>query len=204
VRHNATYAVRGNHDHGAAQDVSVIGGVGYKYLTGASRPVARAALAPAERRFLAELPVTRTVYLDHRRILLVHATPRDPLDEIAPPDPELWARRLEGVDADIVCVGHTHQQFALTVNGTMVINPGSVGLPRDGDPRAAYAILEGDQLTLRRVEYPVEEAVRSVEASALPERAKVMLATVYRTGLLTVPARWVNGEAASRAPGAPK
>jgi predicted phosphodiesterase len=88
--------------------------------------------------------------LDRRRILLVHATPRDPLDEIIPPDPDMWAKRLEGVEADIVCVGHTHQQFAFEVSGTLVINPGSVGLPRDGDPRAAYAVLNGDQVEFRR------------------------------------------------------
>src|SRR5256885_331704 len=85
------------------------------------------------------------------------AAARDPLDEVAPPDPAFWARRLEGVEADIVCVGHTHQQYALEVGGTLVVNPGSTGLSRDGDPRAAYAILESNRVELRRVEYPVEE-----------------------------------------------
>ena len=195
VRRHATHTVRGNHDHCAAQDVAVFGGLGFKYLTGATRPVNRARLSPADRRFLADLPVTRVVRLDHRRILLVHATPRDPLDEIAQPDPAYWATRLEGVDADVVCVGHTHQQFAFNVNGTLVINPGSVGLPRDGDPRAAYAVLEGDRVEFRRVEYPVEEAVRSVETSPLPERAKAMLAHVYRTGRLSLAAK-LNGHVA--------
>ena len=54
-------------------------------------------------------------------------------------DPETWAKRLQNVDADIVCVGHSHMQFNLQVDGTVVLNPGSVGQPRDGDPRAAYA-----------------------------------------------------------------
>jgi predicted phosphodiesterase len=192
VRRRATYAIRGNHDHGAAQDVTVVGGLGFKYLTGATRPLTRALLSPADRRFLADLPVTHTVRLDRRRLLLVHATPGDPLDGIVPPDPDEWARRLDGVEADIVCVGHTHQQFAFDVNGTMVVNPGSVGLPRDGDPRAGYAILDGDRLDLHRIEYPVEETVRAMKATSIPERAKEMLATVYRTGTLPV-AMMLNG-----------
>lgn len=184
MRTNATHSIRGNHDHGAAQDVVVTGGVGFKYLTGATRPVTRERLGPAGLRFLADLPVTRTITLDRRRYLLVHATPRDPLDDFAPPDPAVWARRLDGVRADVVCVGHTHHQFAFDLGGTLVVNPGSIGLPRDGDPRAGYAVIDGHHVDMRRVEYPIEDAVRNVEESPLPDRAKEMLATVYRTGAL--------------------
>lgn len=184
VRRNATHAIRGNHDHGAAQDVPVHGGVGFKYLSGATRPVTRSKLGPADLRYLADLPVTLTLDLDGRRFLLVHATPRDPLDEFAPPDAGFWARRLEGVDADFICVGHTHHQYALEVGGRVVINPGSIGIQRDGDPRAGYAILEDRRVELRRVEYPYEEAVRAAENAALPDKAKAMLAAVYRNGEL--------------------
>jgi len=192
VRRRATQAIRGNHDHGAAQDVAVSGGVGFKYLTEATRPVTRARLGADDLRFLGQLPVTRSVTLDRRRFLLVHATPRDPLDEFAPADPEFWAHRLVGVRADVVCVGHTHQPYAFAIDGTLVVNPGSVGLPRDGDPRAGYAIIDGADVELKRVEYPVEEAVRSVENSPLPDRAKEMLAVVYRTGAL--PPLKTNGQ----------
>ncbi len=195
VRSRAAHAIRGNHDHGAAHDVAVIGGVGFKYLTGVTRPLTRARLGPDGLRFLADLPVTRTVTFDRRRFLLVHATPRDPLDEFAPPDPEFWARRLEGVRADVVCVGHTHVPYAFDVHGTLVINPGSVGLPRDGDPRAAYAVIDGPRVELKRAEYPVEEAVRAVDQSPLPDRAKEMLAAVYRTGALPAALKLGNGQA---------
>jgi putative phosphoesterase len=202
VRRHAHHSVRGNHDHGAAQGVTVTGGVGYRFLTGATRPVTRGKLSEADRRFLADLPVTKALTLDHKRLLLVHATPRDPLDEVAPPDPAFWARRLGGVTADVVCVGHTHQQYALEVGRTLVINPGSIGLSRDGDPRAAYAVLDGGRVELRRAEYPVEEAVRVVEASPLPDRAKELLAAAYRTGSL--PQRngtaGANGQAAAFPP----
>ena len=80
----------------------------------------------------------------------MHATPRDPLDEYLLKDPGMWAKRVHNVEADIVCVGHTHVQFNLTVGGVVVLNPGSVGLPRDGDPRAAFAIIDGNKIELKR------------------------------------------------------
>jgi putative phosphoesterase len=175
-------AVRGNHDHGVAQNVTVSGRNGYRYLTGVTRPITRARLTAEHLRFLARLPVSRMLTLDDTRFLLVHATPRDPLDEYAPNDPEFWARRLQHVDADVICVGHTHQPYALEVDGKLVINPGSVGQPRDGDPRAAYAVLENFNVELKRVEYPVENTIRAVQDAPLPEQAKHLLAEVYRTG----------------------
>src|SRR5204862_4224047 len=71
VRAHATHSIRGNHDHGAAQDVAVNGGVGFKYLTGATRPLTRERLGPAGLRFLAHLPVTPTVTLRPQRVPLV-------------------------------------------------------------------------------------------------------------------------------------
>ncbi len=182
VRDQARFSVRGNHDHGAAQNVEVVGGSGYKWLTALTRPLTRQLLAEADLRFLSRLPLTCMTTLDDTRFLLAHATPRDPLDEYAPADAEFWSRRLRDVDAEVVCVGHTHQPYVLEVGDKLVINPGSVGLPRDGDPRAAYAVIEDYKVDLKRVEYKVEEAVAVILASALPEAAKEMLAEALRTG----------------------
>jgi putative phosphoesterase len=183
---HATYAIRGNHDHGVAQGIPVTGETGFKYLTGVTRPSMWEALGPQERRYLLQLPVTRRCTLAGKRFLLVHATPRDPLDEYLLKDPNTWAKRLQNVDADVVCVGHTHLQFRLEVNGVVVLNPGSVGLPRDGDPRAAYAIIEENKIELRRVAYPVERTIARVEAMPWPRRAKEMTASVLRLGRLPV------------------
>jgi putative phosphoesterase len=182
VRKNAHQAVRGNHDHGAAQNVNVSGKNGFKYLSGVTRAVSRERLSEDDLRFLAHLPISRTVTLDDSRFLLVHATPRDPLDEYAPPDVDFWARRLENVTADVVCVGHTHMPYVLEVGNRLVINPGSVGQPRDGDPRASYAIIDDRRVELKRVEYPVEDTVRAIEDSNVPDQAKALLAQVLRTG----------------------
>lgn len=184
VRQHVHYVVRGNHDHGVAQQIQVSGRNGFKYLTTVTRPLTQELVTPEDRRFLGRLPITRMVTLEGKRFLLVHATPRDPLDEYHTNDLEFWQRRLQGVDADVVCVGHTHHPYALQVGETLVINPGSVGQPRDGDPRASYAIIENQNVQLKRIEYPVEDAVQNIQQSSLTEHAKGLLTQVLRTGLL--------------------
>ena len=187
VRRRATHAVRGNHDHCVAQLVKVQGRSGFKYLSGVTRTVTQERLNDTDRRFLGSLPVSRRVTLENTRFLLVHATPRDPLDEYAIASADFWERRLHDVDAQVICVGHTHHPYVLEVGDKLVINPGSVGQPRDGDPRASYAIIENQRVELKRVEYPVEDTVRTVLESSLPEPAKALLVDVFRTGALAKP-----------------
>lgn len=182
ARRHARHIVRGNHDHGVAQNVTVNSHAGFRYLTGVTRILTRQCLAEEDLRFLSALPVTRMVTLEDTRFLLVHATPRDPLDDYAPSDLDFWKRRLQDVDAEVVCVAYTHQPFVLEVDNKLVINPGSLGQPRDGDPRASYAIIEDYRVDLKRLVYPVERTVRVLQESPLPDDAKDMLATVLRTG----------------------
>jgi putative phosphoesterase len=182
VRRNVRHTVRGNHDHGMAQNVTVAARGGLKYLSGVTRSLVRPTLDEEDLQFLGRLPMSRMITLDNSRFFMVHATPRDPLDEYAPADADFWRRRLQNVDADVVCVGHTHQPYVLDVGGKLVLNPGSIGQPRDGDPRASYAVIEDYKVELKRIEYPVEDAVRPIMESALPDQAKEMLADVLRTG----------------------
>jgi putative phosphoesterase len=182
VRRKATHAVRGNHDHGVAQLIKVAGKNGFKFLTAVTRPLIQEKIKNEDRRYLASLPVTRMANVDGMRFLLVHATPRDPLDEYAVADVDFWARRLSQVDAQVVCVGHTHHPYMLEVGDKLVVNPGSVGQPRDGDPRASYAIIDNHRVELKRVEYPVDQTVRTIEESSLPAEAKKLLSDVFRTG----------------------
>jgi putative phosphoesterase len=184
VRKNVRHAVRGNHDHGASQRVYVQGVGGFRYLTGVTRPRTIQLLSDDDRRYLSGLPTSLWLTLNGKRYFLVHATPRDPMDEFAPPDLEAWRRRVQNIDADYVCVGHSHLQFMFQVGKTTVINPGSVGLPRDGDYRPAYAIITDDGPVLKRVDYPVEEAIAALHAARLPGPAIQNLSEVLRTGRL--------------------
>src|SRR5262249_9630878 len=118
VRQNARYTVRGNHDHCAAQNVTTNGKVGFRYLTTVTRALTRALLGPEDLRYLGALPVSRTVTLDGLRYLFVHASPRDPLDEYAPPDAEFWARQLQNLDLHLVAAAHTHPPYTLRLART--------------------------------------------------------------------------------------
>ena len=182
VRTNAAYCVRGNHDHGVAQNVEIAGVGGFRYLTMATRLPTIQMLAPEDRRYLAELPTMQLVTGAGKRCLMVHATPRDPMDEYVMADAAQWANRVAGWNVDYVCVGHTHFQFALDVVGTKVINPGSLGLQRDGVPAARYAVIEDGHVELKTMDYDTDAAVAAVMDSPFDDKAKAMMADVYRLG----------------------
>jgi putative phosphoesterase len=182
VRVHATASVRGNHDHAVAQRVAARGGSGFRNLAAATRPMHWHVLRPGHMKFLARLPVTRSIVLDGVRFALVHATPRDPMDEYLQGDPDLWRQRLNGTDADIVCVGHSHVQFHLDLGNVQVVNPGSVGQPRDGDPRCAYAVVENGQVTLKRANYDIDATVRQMRESGVAPAAVELAESVLKTG----------------------
>lgn len=182
VRGHATCSIRGNHDHSLAQRVPPPDGSGFRKLAGATRRLHWDLLRPSHVKYLSQLPVTQNLMLDGLRFHLVHATPRDPMDEYLAADPDAWTKRLENVEADIVCVGHTHIQFHLQLAKCQVLNPGSVGQPRDGDPRAAYAIIENGKVQLKRVEYDIEATIEQLRESGLEADLIEMAAMVLRSG----------------------
>ena len=174
----ALYCVRGNHDHGVAQDVAVTGVAGFRFLTSITRPLTVAALSANQRRYLADLPTSRMFVIGGKTYLLVHATPRDPMDEYATADKSFWTPRLQGLHVDYVLAGHTHQPYTLQVNGTLIINPGSVGLNRGGDHAPALSS-RGDNVELKRQYRGQRSAAwRKIEDPT----AREMLTDIYRGG----------------------
>ena len=182
VRKNALASVRGNHDHAVAQRVPVHGSDGLRLLTAATREFHWKVLGPSHNRFLAKLPVTKYLTLDGRRFLLVHGTPRDPLDEYLTADADAWSARLAAVDVDFVCVGHTHIPFHLELDRLQVVNPGSVGQPRDGDPRCSYAVIENGAVEIRRVEYDIDATLRQMQESGIDDAVIQVAEMMLRTG----------------------
>jgi putative phosphoesterase len=182
VRRHSTAAVRGNHDHAVAQHVPVRGGNGLRTLSAATRPIHWDLLGSAHTRYLARLPVTKHVTVGDHRFFLVHGTPRDPLDEYLTADAEGWTACLSEVDADFVCVGHTHVPFHLKLDRLQVLNPGSVGQPRDGDPRCSYAVIEDGNVEIRRVAYDIDATVRQMRQAGLGGPALELAETMLRTG----------------------
>lgn len=182
VKKHATASVRGNHDHAVAQRIPVKKVSGLHRLAAATRPLHWKLLSGLHMKFLTRLPVTRKLTLDDKRFYLVHATPRDPFDEYLRDDKSAWAARLNGIDADFVLVGHTHIPFTLQLDGPMVINPGSIGQPRDGDPRAAYAIIENGKVELRRVEYDIDATLQHMRDSGVDDDTLDLAEMVLRSG----------------------
>jgi putative phosphoesterase len=182
VRRHATAVIRGNHDHSVAQRVPPPSGTGLRGLAAATRQHHWNVLSASHLKFLSRLPVSLTLELDNRRFHLVHATPRDPMDEYLTADSAAWKNRVAGIDADFVCVGHTHLQFQLDLERLQLVNPGSVGQPRDGDPRAAYAIIEDGRVELKRVEYDIDAAVLALENAGFDPETVELAESMLRTG----------------------
>ncbi|HUK22062.1 MAG TPA: metallophosphoesterase family protein [Gemmatimonadales bacterium] len=175
--------VQGNHDRAIADGVEPRCRADFRRLAEAVVPLTQSQLDSADIRFLRELPHWAAPQLDQSgSALCVHATPRDPLYRYIGPNPSEWESELEGIEAKLVLVGHTHLQFSLGVGSRRVVNPGSVGQPKDGDPRAAYAILENEQIALKRIAYPIEITVRHLSHAGVPAFAVTALTQLLRTG----------------------
>ena len=98
-------------------------------------------------------------------VLYVHGSPLSDVESFPPEPDEDDERMLNGVRDKTVVFGHSHQQFRRPgPNGTTLINPGSAGMPLDGDARAAYALRDdGGEFEFRRVDYDVERAAQAWE-----------------------------------------
>jgi diadenosine tetraphosphatase ApaH/serine/threonine PP2A family protein phosphatase len=124
-------------------------------------------------RQLAALPETFTA----EGVLYCHGSPRSDVESFMPQAAGDEAELLLGVEAERVVFGHTHLAFQRTaVGGIELINPGSVGMPFDGDPRAAYALVQaGWEVEQRRVGYDHLASAAAVrerlgEAGEIPAR----------------------------------
>ena len=115
---------------------------------------------------------------DGHRYLLVHGSPRRINEYLYEDKPDAtFARIATGANADVIVCGHTHRPYDKRVGEARFINVGSAGKPKDGDPRACWALLEtaADTVVFRRVEYDVEAAARAIEASDLPHEFAAQL-----------------------------
>lgn len=139
----------------------------------------RARVDEGARAFLRELPAQLRVEEGRLGLLFTHGSPERPNEYLAPDTPEERLRQLfDGTGADVLVVGHTHLPQARPVGDRLLLNPGSVGKPKDGDPRASYLVLDTDD-GLRaehvRVEFDVESVARaSIESGLPPEQADAL------------------------------
>lgn len=123
--------------------------------------VSREVLGIATVEELSVMPET----LSEDGVRFVHASPISDVRSFLPEPAEDEGELLAGVEADRLVFGHTHLPFARrsAAGGVELINPGSVGMPFDGDPRAAYALIHDDgTVEHRRVAYDHAASARAV------------------------------------------
>ena len=132
-----------------------------KHLVEAALAAANDALGPALVARLYELPERA----EFDGMLVCHGSPLSDVDTFAPAAEAGEERMLAGEANRTILFGHSHQQFQRPgPNDTLLVNPGSVGMPLDGDPRAAWALYQDGQILFRRTLYDTERAAAKMRS----------------------------------------
>ena len=189
VRERAAVCLAGNHDLGVLGELDL---GEFSPDAAASARWTRDVLSEDARTYLAGLEPTGTA----EGVELYHASPRDPVWDYVL-SAEAAVASLELTQAPMVLVGHSHVPLAIVLEenvlsgglaaggaeaelgrGRWLLNPGSIGQPRDGDPRAAFLLLDFDarRATFHRVPYPVERTQAEIRERGLPDTLAERLA----------------------------
>lgn len=184
IRASGIPTIIGNYDDGTGSDRDDCG-CAYKEpeakaLGDQSFAWTKAHVTAENKSFLRSLPREIRLTLAGVRVLLVHGSPRRINEYLYEDRPDASFQRLAAAsDADVIVFGHTHIPYTKRVDQVLFVNVGSVGKPKDGDPRACYLILEVRDGTVdarfRRVAYPVEAAAEAIRQSDLPDAFAAML-----------------------------
>ncbi len=182
VRDSADMVIAGNHELAAIGKMST---EDFNAHAAAVTEWTQKTLTDSVAEYIAGLPLR----LEQGDFTLVHGSPRDPVWEYLLSDDGFRAN-LDHFESPGCMVGHSHYQFLVQIpegaamvaqseqdidlpvgDGRFFVNPGSVGQPRDGDPRAAYATYDDEDraVTFRRVEYDIGATQQRMESAGLPE-----------------------------------
>jgi len=184
VKVNSTVVVCGNHDHSLGFDVDPRCGARYQKMADITRRYTASVLKKEQRDFLRRLPLKLELKRGDTRFYLCHAKPSDPLYSYCEEQSEEWIKELDQVKTEVLLVGHTHIPFIRQIGNRMVVNPGSLGQPKNGQANACYAIWEDGAFQLKSFAYPVEMTVERVKALAFPREMEKDLITVLQSGSL--------------------
>lgn len=172
------HSVMGNHEYAIITGDSS----GFNPYAAEAVRINRRLLGVDEVRRLRSLPTGLNLHIDGVRVKVYHGSPSDPVNEyVFPEEAEVVVEDyLESLDAGLIILGHTHIPYIIEAGGGLMINPGSVGQPRDGDPRASYMLLEVEGSSVkvdhRRVDYDVDAVASKMRRLGLPE---VLAARLY-------------------------
>jgi putative phosphoesterase len=169
--------IYGNYDYAIARDLE---DCGCAYVTAHDRELGQRSVDwtlahtdQASKDYMRELPFDLRFAVGDVRVHLVHGSPRKVNEYLFEDKPaRLYERLAAAEDADVLVFGHTHKPWVRAFGGVLFVNCGSVGKPKDGDPRGAFAVLEDDgagvRVRIERVEYDAAAVAREVAAAGLP------------------------------------
>jgi putative phosphoesterase len=177
IEQRAIPTIYGNYDYAIGRDLE---DCGCAYRDQHDRELGQQSIAwtlahtdEHSKEFMRGLPFDRRFELAGKRVRLVHGSPRKVNEYLFEDKPARTFERIAaGADCDVLVFGHTHQPWIHEYGGVLFVNCGSVGKPKDGDPRAAFAVLgrESGEVSARieRAAYEVESVAREVAAVGLP------------------------------------
>jgi putative phosphoesterase len=169
--------VYGNYDYATAREEE---DCGCAYVTAHDRELGQQSVAwtlahtdERSKAFMRDLPFDLRFDVGGVTIHLVHGSPRKVNEYLFEDKPASLYERLAAAEHDPVLVfGHTHKPWVHSYGGVLFVNCGSVGKPKDGDPRAAFAVLrpaaDGVEVTVERVGYDADGVAEEVRRAGLP------------------------------------
>lgn len=177
IKENADYYVRGNHDNaiGYDEDCNCMGT--FREYSIETRKWHKTILDEDDFHFLRNMPLIDKAHIDDNTFFLAHASPSGNMfkylnEEEIVNELELslfGSTLIEDTFTEYILVGHTHVQYKKKVDYNLIVNPGSVGLARDGG-QACYAVYEDKIIKLKRIEYDVEKTISDLKKSPLPKK----------------------------------
>lgn len=182
LKRSGAVAVRGNHDHAVAFGGDPKAAPRKAPLANALLDWTRKELREEDLAYLRSLPLYAVWAADGTRFALVHGSLQDPLYDYHL-DPQVGEEALleaaETLRADAVVFGHTHLPFVRRIGNKLFINPGSAGQPLDGDPRGSFALYEGGEVHLVRVEYDRRPLLHALGQLPLSPELRQELLSLY-------------------------
>jgi putative phosphoesterase len=169
--------IYGNYDYAIARDEE---DCGCAYVTAHDRELGQLSVdwtlantSPASKAFMRGLPFDLRFSLAGVDVHLVHGSPRKVNEYLFEDKPARLYERLAAAESDrVLAFGHTHKPWVHEYGGVQFVNCGSVGKPKDGDPRGAFALLTpvGDRaaVMIERVDYDAEAVAAEVREAGLP------------------------------------
>jgi putative phosphoesterase len=177
VRDSRVPTVMGNYDDGVGFDRDECG-CAYKddvshHLGHESLMWSRRETTNEHKAYLRTLEGSIRLEFDGVRLLLVHGSPRKMNEYLYQDRPQASFERMAAqAEADVLLFGHTHLPYQKQIAGTLFVNAGSVGKPKDGDPRAGFITVDTEHpetATFHREAYDVASAAAAIRSSALPD-----------------------------------